>query len=115
MPTPLRCVGIAQLFLVKRMNYGQARLTAWMGVAVVSAFLVGRFRAVGVAVSIILGAVLIIWIHHVYPAPPGVWDEDGEEVQSNAFILLTIWCVSIFGLAELRSFFRHRTRTDENA
>ena len=93
-------------FGVKRMTYEIARLITLPAVAVGSAWLVARYRAIGVVSSILLGWVILVCVYRAWPAPPPEWDEDGEEILISAPIVMTLWCLPVWGVVELWSWFR---------
>jgi hypothetical protein len=83
------------------------RVVAWLTVAVGSAWLVSRYRwrsfLLSVPVSVLAGSVILYLAYHAWPMPPGVWDEDGEDIHIIAPILLTIWCFPIWLFVGIRA------------
>ena len=79
-----------------------------------SAWLVARFRALGVLVSILMGWGILACVYWYFPAPPdslGDWDEDHEEVPRLGWLLMFMWCMSIYILVNLRAWLRRETRS----
>ena len=96
------------LLQVKHMAYVIARLITLPTVAVGSAWLVARYRAIGVVASVLLGWIILYCLYHAWPAPPTEWDEDREEILFSAPIVTGMWCLLIWGFAELWSWIKRR-------
>ena len=90
------------------MTYVIARVITLPTVAIASAWLVARYRAVGVVISIFAGWALLFAIYRGFPVPPGEWDEDGEEIHYTAPILMMIWAFLVWGIVNLWSFVTRR-------
>jgi hypothetical protein len=86
------------------MAYDIARAITIPIVAIGSAWLIARYRRVGVILSILAGWAILIAVYRGFPVPPGEWDEDGEEIHYVAPILMTIWSFVVLGIVRLWSF-----------
>jgi hypothetical protein len=73
-------------------------------------WLIARYRAVGVVVSLFLGCAILFAVYRCIPAPPTVWDEDGEEIHHIAPVLMMIWCFPVWGVVSLLSWFKRPGR-----
>jgi hypothetical protein len=85
-----------------------ARLITLPTVAIGSAWLIARYRAVGVVISICAGWAVLFAVYRGFPVPPSEWDEDGEEIPYTAPILMMIWCFSVWGVVSLWSWFKRQ-------
>jgi hypothetical protein len=90
------------------MRFAIARLIAILFVGTGSAWVIARYRALGVAISIFAGWVILFAVYRVFPAPPGVWDEDGEEIHYSAPIVMMMWCFPVWGVVSLVSWMSRR-------
>jgi hypothetical protein len=93
------------------MAYVFARLITLPTVAIGSAWLILRYRAAGVIVSIFVGWAILFAVYRGFPAPPGEWDEDGEKIGYLAPILMMIWSFLIWVIASLWSSVARRGNT----
>lgn len=73
-----------------------------------SAWLIARYKVIGVIASVLAGWAILYCVYHAWPAPPGEWDEDGEEIYYTAPILMMIWCFPIWGVTSLWAFVKKR-------
>ncbi|MFO1488144.1 MAG: hypothetical protein U1F65_06680 [Verrucomicrobiota bacterium] len=74
-----------------------------------SAWLVARFRARGVVFSILVGWGILAAVYWYFPAPPdslGGWDEDHEEVPRMGWLLMFMWCMLVYILANIWPLFK---------
>jgi hypothetical protein len=85
-----------------------ARLITIPTVAIGSAWLIARYRAVGVVISIFAGWAILFAVYRGFPAPPNVWDEDGEEIHISAPIIMTVWSFLVWGIVSLWSVVKRR-------
>ena len=90
------------------MEYVIARLITLPTVAIGSAWLIARYRAVGVIISMFAGWVILFAVYRAFPVPPGEWDEDGEEIYYTALILMMVWSFLVWGIASFWSFVTRR-------
>jgi len=75
-----------------------ARLIALPAMAAGSVWLIVRYRALGFAISILAGWAILFAVYRGFPAPPDQWDEDGEEIQYTAPILMALWCIPVWAV-----------------
>lgn len=73
-----------------------ARLITLLALAIGSAWLIARYRVVGVIISILAGWVILFAVYRGFPVPLGEWDEDGEEIHYTAPILMALWCIPVW-------------------
>jgi biotin transporter BioY len=73
-----------------------ARLITIPALMIGSTWLIARYRAVGVAISILAGWAILYFVYHAWPAPPPEWDEDREEIHYTAPILMALWCIPVW-------------------
>jgi len=85
-----------------------ARLITLPIVAIGSAWLIARYRVIGVFISILAGWAILFAVYRGFPAPPDVWDEDGEEIHISAPIIMTVWSFLVLGVVSLWSLFERR-------
>ena len=95
------------------MSHVIARLTTIPALMLGSAWLVGRYRATGVGISVLLGWGILYFVYHAWPAPPEVWDEDREEIHYTTPILMVLWCLLVWGVVSLLSSFKKREHRHE--
>ena len=93
------------------MAYIIARLITLPMLMIGSTWLIARYRAVGVVASLFLGWAILFAVYRGFPAPPVVWDEDGEEIHYTAPLLMMIWCLPVWGVVSLLSCFKQRNAT----
>ena len=93
---------------MNHMTYEVARLITLPTLAVGSAVLVARYRGYGLVASVLLGWVILYGVYNAWPAPPGEWDEDREEMHVLAPSIMLIWCAPVWGVVELWRWFRRR-------
>lgn len=79
-------------------DYIVARLAAIVATAVISSFLIVRYRFVGVVISVTVGWVILYLAFNTWRAPFGVWDEDREDIGIVAPLLMAMWCLPVWGL-----------------
>jgi hypothetical protein len=92
-----------------------ARLITIPFLMIGSAWLIARYRVIGVAVSVLLGWVILFAVYNLWPAPPGVWDEDREEIHISAPIVMSMWCFPVWGIVGLWSWLKLRRDRNERA
>jgi hypothetical protein len=80
------------------MAFAIARLITLPLVAIGSAWLIARYRAFGVLISIFAGWGILVFVYRTWPAPPPLWDEDGEEIHYTAPILMALWCILVWAV-----------------
>ena len=90
------------------MEYFIARLIAILALMAGSSWLIARYRAVGVIISVFLGWGILHFVYNTWPAPPieGDWDEDRVEIDATAPIVLSMWCLPVWGVLSLWSWFK---------
>lgn len=87
-----------------------ARVITMPAVLVGSAWLVGRFRFLGLILSILAGWGILCFVYSTWPAPPmpNDWDEDREDMPRMAPFLMALWCVPIYVLITVCSWLDRR-------
>jgi hypothetical protein len=96
------------------MTYIIARLITLLALMIGTTWLIVRYRAVGVVVSLFLGWGILFAVYRGFPAPPDVWDEDGEEIPYTAPILMMIWCFPVWGVAGLLPWFKRQRKPTQS-
>lgn len=85
-----------------------ARLITFPTVAIGSAWMIARYRAAGVIISILAGWAVLFAVYRGFQVPLGEWDEDREEVQYLGPILMMIWCFAAWGAVSIWSWFKRQ-------
>ena len=75
-----------------------------------SAWAIARYRGYGALASVLLGWGILVAVYSIWPAPPGQWDEDREEMPSIGPFAMAMWCLPVWGAIELWLWLRRRTR-----
>jgi hypothetical protein len=75
-----------------------------------SAWLIARYRFIGLVVSIMAGWGILVFAYSTWPAPPVPYDfdEDREDMPMMGPLLMAIWCIPVWGIVELWSWNKRR-------
>jgi len=84
------------------MAFEIARLITLLAVATGSAWLIVRYRSFGALISFFVGWGILLFVYRAWPAPPLIWDEDGEEVYYTAPVIMMIWCLLVWSIVLAR-------------
>ena len=78
-----------------------------------STWFIARYRGVGVIISLFLGWAILLTVYKCFPAPVGVWDEDGEDIHYIAPMLMIIWCFPVWAFVSVVSSLKKRGKSKQ--
>jgi hypothetical protein len=80
-----------------------ARPLSWVLLMSGSAWLIARYRLLGLIISIFAGWGILVFVYSMWPAPPDPhdFDEDREDMPGMGPFVMALWCVPVYCITVL--------------